>query len=911
MAESLNSEFFINPHAAEKDELFSIYETRDSGLNAVEAEERIEKFGRNEIPDPARKNRLQIFIKQFKSLLILVLFLAAIFSWFTEHEIDAYVILGVILINTMIGFLQESKAEKAVEALKKMSVPSARVIRDDQVLEIPTPLVVPGDILVVDEGDQIAADARIIYAKDVRTIESALTGESVPVEKTSGKQPEETVLADQKNMLHKGTFIATGYAKAIVTSTGLFTSLGKIAESISGIEKKRTHFQVKTDKLAQHMATIAITSASLLFFTGWLIYKLDFEEMVMVSVAALVSSIPEGLPAVLSIVLAIGAHRMSQRNAIIREFNATETLGAVTCIITDKTGTLTQNTLTVRKLYTASETIWEVTGEGWEPTGEFVKNSETLSLHNIPPDLSRIFEIASLSNNATLFKNSETGKYDFSGDPTEAGLLAMAGKAGFHPSGLDHYEKIDDLPFNSSLKMRASIIKNRTGISKLFAIGAPEIVLDRCSAWLDQNGEIREMTHEKREKIRKTIEGMSLDALRVIGFAFGDPKKEERIKPQLLTGMVFSGLAGMMDPPRSDVPDAVRKCRQAGIRVIMATGDHVNTAIAMAEITGIADCDNREAFTEKELAEMDEKVFEQTVKSVNIFARLSPDMKMKITDVLQKQGELVAMTGDGVNDAPALKKADAGISMGIMGTDVARDASKMVLADDNFSTIVNAVEEGRIVFTNARQTSFYLLTTNFAEISTLITAISMGLPIPLTATQILWLNLVTDGICDISLATEKGHGDELKFKPIKRTENILNRSVFPFLVINALVMTVFSVGAFHWFLDDGIDKARTSAFIVMAFCQIFNVFNMRSLRHSIFEIGFFSNKYINIGITVSVIIQVLIIEITFFEILFSFAFISATEFIVFVMLASSVLWSGELYKRFIGIKINRHAREGL
>lgn len=905
MTEPLKNEFFSNPHSAEKGDLFSFYKTRNSGLTKTEADERIKRFGRNEIPDPERKSRFQIFVRQFKSLLILVLVLAAIFSWFTGHEIDSYVIIGVILINTMIGFFQESKAEKAVEALKKMSVSSTRVIREDQIIEIPTPQVVPGDILVADEGDQIAADARIIYSKDVRTIESALTGESVPVEKATEKLPEETLLADQKNMLHKGTFIATGYARAIVTSTGSFTAFGKIAESITGIEKKRSHFQIKTDKLAQHMATIAIVSASLLFFTGWLIYNLAFEEMVMVSVAALVSSIPEGLPAVLSIVLAIGAHRMSQRNAIIREFNATETLGAVTCIITDKTGTLTQNTLTVQKLYTPSGDEWEVTGEGWEPTGEFINNSEALSQHNLPPDLIRIFEIASLSNNATLFKNSETGKYDFSGDPTEAGLLAMAGKAGFHPSELDRYEKTDDLPFNSTLKMRASIIKNRSGSSNLFTIGAPEIILERCSYWLDQSGETREMSQEKRSNIRKVIEGMSLEALRVIGFAFTGSSDAERIDPQALNDMVFTGLAGMMDPPRSDVPEAVKKCREAGIRVIMATGDHVNTAIAMAEITGITDADNRKALTEKDLAEMDKEEFEQTIKTTNIFARLSPDMKLKIAEVLQNQGELVAMTGDGVNDAPALKKADVGISMGIMGTDVARDASKMILADDNFSTIVNAVEEGRIVFANARQTSFFLLTTNFAEISTLITAISMGLPIPLTATQILWLNLVTDGVCDISLATEKGHGDELKFKPIKRSENILNRSVFPFLLINALVMTVFSVGAFYWFLDDGIDKARTSAFIVMAFCQIFNVYNMRSLRHSIFEIGLFSNKYVNIGVAASVVIQILIIEIPFFEILFSFDFISATEFVVFIAIASSVLWSGELYKRFVGMRPGR------
>jgi len=900
-----------NPHSFTEDDLFEKYDSEKKGLSPESAEERIQKFGKNEIPDPEQKKWWNILFNQFKSLLVFVLFLAAIFSWFTGHLIDTYVIIGVILINSVIGFVQEMKAEQAVASLKKMAAPRAKVLRDDRILDIPSSEIVPGDVIILDEGDQVPADARLFYCKNLRVIEAALTGESVPAEKNTEPVREKTPLADQKNMVRKGTFVATGYAKALVTATGLETALGEIALSLTGIEKERTHFQQKTDKLAKQMAGIAVFSAIALYGIGRLVREMDYEELLLVAIAAMVSSIPEGLPAVLSIVLAIGAHRMSNRNAIIREFTATETLGAVTTIITDKTGTLTQNTLTVRKIYLPSGVTYDITGEGWSPEGEFRLDNQTIPVHQLTKDVQQLLRIAALSNNSSIYKNSETGEYQFTGDPTEAGLMALASKGGFSPSDLDGYEKVDDMPFSSDVKMRATIVDFHNEHPKKFVIGAPEQILRRCSRWLDENGEIHELDDKAYRQYRSVIENMSGQALRVIGFAFATAGENELAGEDNIRDLVLTGFTGMMDPPREDVPSAVAQCWEAGIRVVMATGDHKKTALAIAEMVGITDSMDARAFTESELLEMEEREFKDSVISANVFARLTPDMKLKIAGVLQDNGELVAMTGDGVNDAPALKKADVGVSMGIMGTDVARDASKMILADDNFSTIVNAVEEGRIVFTNARQTSFFLLTTNFAEVTTLITAISVGLPLPLTATQILWLNLVTDGICDVSLATEQGHGDELQQKPIRRTENILTMKIIPFLIINAVVMTVMALLAFQWFLPESTEKARTSAFIVMAFCQIFNVYNMRSLRHSIFKIGFFSNKFINIGVSLSVIIQVLIIEIPFFELLFSFAPINPVEFISMIAMSSAVLWFGELYKRYIGIQTVQFHREDI
>ncbi|MCX7877687.1 MAG: HAD-IC family P-type ATPase [Ignavibacteria bacterium] len=885
--------------ALKTEEVLKAFATGEKGLTSVEAAERLKLYGPNEIPEKKKISPLLLFLKQFKSLLIFILLGAAAISFVIGHYTDVWVILFVVILNALIGFIQEYKAENDVASLKKMIVQETKVIRDYKLITVSTKEIVPGDVITLHEGDSIPADSRIIISKNLRTIESSLTGESVPVNKGSEPLAEDTPMADRKNMLWKGTFVAGGYAEAVVAATGPSTEIGKIASSLGEIKQEKTNFQVKTDRLGSTMAKLAFTNAFLIFTFGMLFAEHEVYELLLISIAALVSAIPEGLPAILTIVLAIGARRMAKRNAILREFTSIETLGSVTAIVTDKTGTLTQNTLTVKKIFTPDTGEIYVSGEGWEPKGNFYKNNREIRI-NEHISLMGWLMTALISNNSGLNYDEGSSSYRILGDPTEAALLVLAGKAGFSITK-DEAERIkkDDLPFSSKHKLRATLYSDNSE-KILYVIGAPEKILEK-SSFLKKEGSLRKITLEDYRTAEDVIESWAFDAMRTVGLAYKymDPSVN-KIEYEDINQLIFAGLAGMIDPPRPEVKNAVNKCRSAGIRVIMATGDHKITARSIALETELIREEEKDlVLTENELEKMNENQFTEAVKKVSVFARLTPEMKLKIASELQAQGNLIAMTGDGVNDAPALKKADVGISMGIMGTDVAREASKVVLADDNFATIVNAIEEGRIVFKNARRTSFFLVTTSLAELGTLLSAIVAGFPIPLTATQILWLNLVTDGIISIPLATEKGHAEIIEEKPIPKNEPILNREVFPFALINMTVMIILAMSVFYKYFPQGIDTARTAAFTVMAFTQLFNSYNMRALHTSLFHIGFLSNRFMNITFLLSLIIQSFVIYHPYFKSVFHFGYIEPVDYLFLILASSSVIIVGELYKFFI------------
>ena len=890
------NKYLTYPHSLKIKEVLNELVTNSKGITNKDAQERLTVYGLNEIPEGKSIPIFLILLKQFKSWLVIILIIAAIISWFAGHILDTWVIVAVVFINAGIGFLQEFRADKAIASLRKMIVKTAKVLRDGKLITVLSAQLVPGDVLVLEEGDSIPADGRIIYSKNFRTMEASLTGESLPVSKNEELCPKETVLADRKNMVWKGTFVAGGYAEVVITGTGIKTAIGDISETLGKIEVKRTNFMIKTDVLAKHMSIIAISSALSIFLIGYFYRHFEIKEILLISIAALVAAVPEGLPAVISIVLAIGAHRMAKQNAIVREFTATETLGAVTAILTDKTGTLTQNSLTVRKVFIPGALDYTVSGVGWFPVGNFMQQKTIIDTENNSA-LQKLLRIAAISNNSEFHHDKQTNTYQLIGDPTEGALSVLARKGGIHREHFQQY-KLDNLPFDSTIKLRATLIKENNH-HELYVTGAPEKLLERSISILTSHGESR-LKKKEKEQILQKISEWSNQAMRVIALAYKKQKTEKIVK-EGIDDLIFVGLTGMTDPPRSDSKEAVKKCKMAGIRVIMVTGDHVNTAVAIAKTTGIIDVvaeNDILALTEQQLLRLNQDEFDEAIKNISVFARLTPNMKLKIAKRLQAMGHLIAMTGDGVNDAPALKQADVGISMGIMGTDVARESSDVVLADDNFATVVHAVEEGRIVFTNSRQTSFFLVTTNIAESITLLVSILLGLPLPLTATQILWLNLVTDGLTDMALATEPGHGEIMKTRPLLKNENILNKEVLPFLFINVVLMVGLSLTAFYYYINVSIEKGRTGVFIIMAFTQLFNVYNLRSIRKSVFKIGIFSNKYINLAVGISVILLSLVTEVPILATLFHFESLYIVDLIILFTFSSSVLWAGELYKFF-------------
>ncbi len=879
-------------HHQKKEDIFKKLNTSEKGLSGKEAESRLKKYGLNEITKGKKTPEIILFLKQFNSALIYILFVAMTISFLFDHKVDGYVILAVVLINATIGYIQERKAGKAIDALKRLIVANARVLRNKEEIKIPAKEVVPGDIIILEEGDSVPADSYLIELKNLKTQESSLTGESFPVEKKLGILDEKTSLGDRTNSIFQGTLVVSGYAKAVVVSTAGATEMGKIANSLKETIKPKLHFNEKISQLAFQMATFAIVGSLLVFLIGFFVNKLEFIDILLFTIASLVSAIPEGLPAVLVIVLAVGARRMAKRNALIRHLPAVETLGVATVITTDKTGTITQNTMNVENIITLDKEI-NVSGNGWEPIGRFSENKKLINPLK-DPELNKTLTISALCNKSNLVRKDN--EYEITGDPTEAALLVLAKKAGLDKKRMKTCEIVDDLNFSSDLKFRATVVNMEKQKKEFYVVGAFETVIENSSNILSNGKKIKFDSKTKKE-IENKSNKYAKQGMRVLGIAYKEvPSHVKSASKQLANNLVFVSLVAMKDPPRPEVKESVKKARNAGIRVIMKTGDHKETAIAIAKEVGLFQ-ENSRVLTGEEIEDMNDEQFSEAVKEVNLFARVTPQMKSRIVRNLQEQGEIVAMTGDGVNDAPALKRADIGIAMGLIGTDVARESSELVLADDNFATIVNAVEEGRIVFQNVRQTSFYLVTTNVAEQATIITALIMNLPLPLLPIQILYLNLITDTFNGLAIAVEPGHNDVLNQPPKNKKEMILNKELMPFLLLMAGLMVVGTIPLFLHYLPQGIDKARTVAFASMSLFQFFNLLNMRSIHKSVFKIGLFSNKFVSIALGTSIALLLAIIYIPILSTIFGLVALTLKEFLLITLITSSVLVGGELYKK--------------
>ncbi len=862
--------------------------TSSAGLSREEAALRLEKFGPNRLPEKDGVKPFLILIGQFHSAFIYILIGAAVLSYLFNHLLDVYVILVVIVFNALIGFFEEVKAENAIQKLKKMLVLFAKVYRDGELVRHPAEELVPGDIVALSAGDRVPADARIIETKNLQTEEASLTGESFPVSKSVEPLGEKTPLADQNNMVWMGTVVVGGEARVVITATGEKTAFGEIASSILEVKKEESHFTKKARELAFTMGAIAFLGALLTFVIGFFVRRLELYEILLFSVASLVSGIPEGLPAVLAVVLAIGAYRMARKKAIVRRLPAVETLGVATVIAADKTGTITENSMMVSRIITPDGKEVNVSGNGYNPTGSFSREKEII--HPLRDKrLNRLLHIAAVCNKGAILKTDD--HFEIIGDPTEAALLVLAEKTGLKKQTLlEESPIIDELPFNEERKYRAVLMKQKNKM--IYVVGAFEKLIALSD--LDSKGQ---------GEILYRAENLAAEGMRVLALAYKEAdKKDSKLSDKLVKNMKLAGIVGMIDPPRPGVKEAIFKARKAGLRVIMKTGDHKNTAVAIAKEIGLVPQEanpEKVAITEDELLELlkfGEEQFEEAIRTIPIFARVTPKMKLKIVESLQKQGETVAMTGDGVNDAPALKRADIGIAMGVIGTDVARETSEMVLADDNFATIVNAIEEGRIVFKNVRRTSFYLITTNVAEDITIITALLLALPLPLLPIHLLWLNLISDGIPTVGLALERGGGHELEEMPRQAKEKILSREIIPYLLSLAILMVLGTIIMFAFYLPQGIEKARTIAFTVMAFFQLWNVFNMRSLKESVFKIGIFSNKFIIFSLILATIVQIAVIHLPFFASAFRFESLSILEWLLIISVTSSALWLGELYK---------------
>ena len=812
-----------------------------NGLDENDAKKRLEKYGRNVLESRHKISPARIFAEQFRSPLVIVLIAASVISFITgflpgqeSGVIDSLLILMIVIANSIFGFVQDYKAERSMEALRKMSAPSAMVLRNRKKLRIGAEDLVPGDIIFLEEGSIIPADCRIIDSSDLRADESILTGESLPVKKGSQSVGKDAPLAERSGMVWMNTMVIRGSAKAIVTATALDTQVGKIASTLQESEKPVTPFQKEVSDLGKKIGYGVLLAIGIMAFVQLISGSEEIITIFLISISLAVAAIPEGLPAVVTLALAMGTSKMSKKNALVRKLNVVESLGSVDIICTDKTGTLTENRMTVRKIYFNRKVV-DVSGSGYSIKGKFRAYGKTLD----PESLRELLEAGMLCNNASM--EIGTGRI-ISGDPTESALLISARKAGI-VSPASGMVKCHQISFSSDRKRMACLFRDMQRYYS-FMKGAPEVVLGRCVE-IYENGRVTKLTEKRRKELLEENEKLARNSLRVLAFAkreFGSMPSEQEME----IGMVFLGLQAMEDPPREGVKKSILECKKAGIRTVMITGDNISTAKAIAKQLGIGNG----AYEGKDLDRMEDDELCASVEEASVFARVSPDHKVRILKCLQKNGHRVAITGDGVNDAPALKSSDVGISMGMRGSDVAKQASDMVLLDDNFSTIVSAIREGRTIFDNIRKFVIYLLTCNLAEVMVVFIASLFGY-LAVTPVQLLWINLMTDGAPAIALAADPSNRSIMKKKPRKNSGGILDRRSMRFILLNGSIMTAMLILLFINGLSSGIREAQSMVFVGFVLYEFVRIAAIRQDE----QLSWNSNRYLLLAIAGSMVLQ--------------------------------------------------------
>lgn len=868
------------------------------GLSSPEVKKRLNEVGFNQLEEKKGRTPWDMFLGQFKDVLVLILLISALVSFILGEVSDAIVIAIILILNATLGVVQEYKAEKSLAALKKMTTSNALVIRDGKQARIEATQLVPGDVVLLESGDHIPADLRLSKVTNLKIQEAVLTGESVPVEKKSELIDKENVsLGDRNNLAFMGTAVISGRGRGIVVATGMKTEMGQIAGMLEEQKQEETPLQKKLNQVGKKLGLIILIVVGFVVLLGYL-RGIEFFEMFLVGISLAVAAVPEGLPAVVTVVLALGVQRMIKKNVIVRRLPAVETLGATTVICSDKTGTLTQNQMTVRKLVLPEKNI-EVEGEGYQPVGKFYQTEQEIQPQT-DPDLSLLLRGAVLCNNAELQKNNDNEQWEIIGDPTEGALVVTAAKAGYDKKKMEEdYPLIKEFPFDSDRKQMSTLHQTPDRSQIIFVKGAPDQVISFCT-YYQKNGKKEEMGESIKNKVLSQNRELAEEALRVLAIAYRLVDKEnlDEIKEikDAEKELIFLGLIAMIDPPRKEAIESVKICMKAGILPIMITGDYSLTAKAIASELGIYRSGDR-IITGEELEKMSQSELEEAVGNTTIFARVSPRHKRRIVSALQKNKQIVAMTGDGVNDAPALKESDIGVAMGISGTDVTKEAGDMILTDDNFASIVAAVEEGRKIYQNIKKFIHYLISCNLGEIIAISGAILIGLPSPLIPIQILWVNLVTDGLPALALGLDPAEKDIMRRPPRdpnkgifsgKMGFNIFSQGIF----IGLLSLSAFYIGISFYSLE----IARTMAFATLSFSQLSQSLNSRSEKYSIFKIGLFTNLYLIMAIFISGILQLLVISIASLQVIFKTVPLTLNQWWIIIVLSLSPIIYVELLK---------------